>query len=357
MSRASGTHFSSYSEVLSYLEHEHREKHLLLGNGFSIAYNPTIFSYNALQNKISDPEAPLLKKLFSVINTSNFEVVMREIDTLIEIARAFGAGTTFIESIQKASSELKIKLISTIEAMHPEHVYRLPESEVENCGKFLSPYLDEDEKGKIFSTNYDLLLYWVLMRYEKLNGDKFTAYDGFGRERIDDGDEKTPTNDRVYSDLIWGSSSYNQNIYYLHGALHLFDNQTQVIKEEYDGEYIMRKIHSRIENGHYPIFVTAGNGDQKLSHIMHSSYLSNCYAQLKSITGSLVTLGFGFGEYDDHIIAAINSAASQPIAHRLRSVFIGVFTDADKSHVSEIKGKFRCKINTFDAKTVNIWRA
>lgn len=47
-----GTHFDSYSDVVKYLEKRKREKHLLLGNGFSIAYNPKIFSYNALKKRL-----------------------------------------------------------------------------------------------------------------------------------------------------------------------------------------------------------------------------------------------------------------------------------------------------------------
>jgi len=47
----------------------------------------------------------------------------------------------------------------------------------------------------------------------------------------------------------------------------------------------------------------------------------NCQQQ----QGLLVSIGFNFGEYDDHIIKAINEAASQSIEDRLRSMYIGVF--------------------------------
>lgn len=38
----------SYTDVVKYLNSKHRIKHLLFGNGFSMAYDPNIFSYNAL---------------------------------------------------------------------------------------------------------------------------------------------------------------------------------------------------------------------------------------------------------------------------------------------------------------------
>ena len=40
------THYASYEELLNYINQDKKnKKHLLLGNGFSIAYNKDIFSY------------------------------------------------------------------------------------------------------------------------------------------------------------------------------------------------------------------------------------------------------------------------------------------------------------------------
>ncbi len=78
-----------------------------------------------------------------------------------------------------------------------------------------------------------------------------------------------------------------------------------------------------MDKGEYPIFVTAGNGREKLTHIMHNRYLSNCYESLSCITGSIVTFGFNFGKYDDHIIDAINIAAKhgKKTSSRLWSIY------------------------------------
>ena len=45
-----------YDDVLTHLEHEKRPKHLLLGNGFSMAYESSIFSYNALSRFITEQD-------------------------------------------------------------------------------------------------------------------------------------------------------------------------------------------------------------------------------------------------------------------------------------------------------------
>jgi len=55
----------SYQDVVAYLKKKNRTKHLLFGNGFSMAYDSGIFSYNALSNFIEKIDDDLLKQLFS----------------------------------------------------------------------------------------------------------------------------------------------------------------------------------------------------------------------------------------------------------------------------------------------------
>lgn len=127
---------------------------------------------------------------------------------------------------------------------------------------------------------------------------------------------------------------------------------------EYDSEhYLLQNVKDRIDKKEYPIFVTAGNGTEKLTHIMHNKYLSYCYEQLCNIQGSLITFGFNFGDYDTHIIGAINIASKmgRKIPDKLWSVYIGVFSDDDLKHILEIKDKFKCKIVPYNARTANIW--
>lgn len=117
----------------------------------------------------------------------------------------------------------------------------------------------------------------------------------------------------------------------------------------------MEQIQKLMNKGTYPIFVTAGNGDEKLNHIKHNYYLAYCYDSLCNISGSLITYGFNFGEYDEHIIKAINKAARQDITKKLWSVYIGVYSEDDKKHIESIESKFKCKVHIFDSKTAKIW--
>jgi len=343
-----------YDEIINYLKNKKRKKHLLFGNGFSIAYDNTIFSYNALSKFIEDTGDPLIKDLFKRLNTKNFELIMQQLDNFCEIADVFTNDKSLVEKIKAVSEKLKNSLIKAVKELHPEHVFKVPEEKSQSCLKFLQEYINNE--GYVFSTNYDLLPYWVLMRNNAEN-----AIDGFGRDLETDLDEQyVPPDERIYSELRWGKYKKEQNIYYLHGALPIFDTGINIEKVQYDTEhYLLQNINERINKKEYPIFVTAGDGKEKLTHIMHNKYLSFCYDQLCNIDGSLVTFGFNFGEYDTHIIDAVNQAAKmgRPANEKLRSIYIGIFSDDDLKHIESIRKKFKCKVNLYNARTANIWNS
>lgn len=339
-----------YSEAVKYLHSQKRKKHLLLGNGFSMSYDAGIFSYNALNKFLDKLEDDILHKLFEVVKTNNFELLMQQLDNVAAIAVIFGADKKVVDKIKKASATLKESLINAVKELHPEHVFTIPEEKSQACATFLNSFLQND--GQIFTTNYDLLLYWVLMRNSIKN-----SVDGFGRD-AEETDEFIPEDERQFSELRWGKHKDIQTVHYLHGALPLFDTGIEIIKEEYTTEhFLLENIKERLDRKEYPIFVTAGNGKEKLTHIMHNKYLSHCYETFSSITGSLISFGFNFGEYDEHIIAAINKATkfSNERDGKLYSIYIGIYSDAGLEHIKSIEKKFKCKVNLFDAKTVKVW--
>lgn len=276
---------------------------------------------------------------------------MKQLDNFIHIAQIFSTDKKLVTKIQEASQTLKDSLIEAVKTLHPEHVFEIPKEKCESCFDFLREYLEN--KGNIFSTNYDLLLYWVLMR----NNAEF-AIDGFGRE-LENPEEIIIGEEPEFSDeLIWGKHKKEQTVFYLHGTLPIFDTGIDIIKEQYDSQhYLLEKINNRMENKEYPIFVTAGGAKEKLNNIMHNKYLSHCYEQLSTIEGSLVVFGFNFGEYDTHIIDAINKAChyGKRAGDKLHSVYIGVYSDEDLKHIENIEYKFMCKVNKYNARTAKIW--
>lgn len=340
----------TFDDVLTSIrKNPRRQFHLLLGNGFSVSYDPKIFSYNALHEFVKNLKDKDLSKILEVIETRNFEVIMQYLDNFAALVDALGGDPKLKKRVEDASAKLKTSLLDAVKAMHPEHVFKVPEDQSAACANFLQNFLNTN--GHIYSTNYDLLLYWVLMRNGILN-----HVDGCGRELENDTGEYMALADQEWSDLIWGKNRNTQNVFYLHGALPFFDSGVAVVKEEYDVyNYLLQNISARMEKGEYPIFVTAGDGQQKLNHITHNQYLTYCYDSFCQAEGSLVTFGFSFGEYDEHIIAAINKAAKQKVPNKLWSIYIGVYSPEDKKHIEQIEGKFRCKVHVFDAKTAKVW--
>lgn len=342
----------SYQEVVEYINKKNRNKHLLLGNGFSIAYDYDIFSYNSLNRFIESIDNKLLKKLFEIADNKNFEVVMQQLDNFKEIAKVFNADKTLLSNIESTSSLLKESLINAVKELHPEHVFTVAEEKSQICFQWLNEYLSTG--GNIFTSNYDLLLYWILMRNSSNH-----HVDGFGRYK--ESEDYVPSEEAVYSELRWGKHSDSQNVHYIHGALQIFDQGIEIIKEEYNGsQNLLEIISDKMTKKEYPIFITAGDGQEKLKNIMHNRYLTFCYEKLTQISGSLVTFGFNFGEYDTHIIDAINKAAkghydTDNKFHKLLSVYIGVFSESDEKHINSIRDKFNCKVETFDSKTAKIW--
>lgn len=343
----------TYPQIIQELNLKGRRKHLLFGNGFSMAYDGEIFSYNALSKFIEESDDPIVQALFQKLNTKNFELIMQQLDNFCEIAGIFSDDQNLVNNIKSVSEKLKRSLIDAVKALHPEHVFKIAPEKSTSCNEFLQEFLSK--KGNVFSTNYDLLAYWVLMR----NGVK-NAIDGFGRDletELKDGEYIDP-NDLEYSELRWGKHQDEQNVHYLHGSLPIFDTGTRIIKAEYDNQhYLLENVKERIDNKQYPIFVTAGNGHEKLTHIMHNKYLSFCYDKLCNIEGSLITFGFNFGEYDEHIIEAINIATKEgrKVKDKLWSVYIGVYSDDALEHVLKIVKKFKCKVVPFNATTVKVW--
>ena len=132
----------TYQEVIAYLNGpKGRRKHLLFGNGFSMAYDKNIFSYNALSNFIESTGDPLIQKLFEKLNTKNFELIMQQLDNFCEIAEIFSDDKTLVPKIEDTIEKLKNSLLDAVKELHPEHVFKVPEEKSKACIKFLQEYL------------------------------------------------------------------------------------------------------------------------------------------------------------------------------------------------------------------------
>ncbi len=324
---------------------------LLLGNGFSMAYNKERFSFTSLLE--SAIKAGLIKintpiyEIFQEFETKDFETVVNLLETATKVTKKYSAITDESETlIVRDASKLKNHLVSIITNNHPEKITDISDEEFLCCANFINEF------DKIYTLNYDLLLYWVaikledFMRTNHIEKRRLRILDGFGNSE-EDGSE-----DVVYAN----NSSKPFTLHYLHGALHIFDKKYEIIKQTYSrtSKPLKDQTLENINQDIYPIFVSEGTSQQKKAKIIHNAYLNHCYKSLSKISGDLIIFGTMLKTNDDHIRDAIKHS-------KINKIYIGVSSvaaiDDFDSFVEELKVVAHPKTVLFyDYRTAKVWR-
>lgn len=278
-----------------------RAKHLLLGNGFSIALKPDIFSYGSLYDNADFTGAPHLTAIFQALKTTDFEIVIRHLQDTATILSIYDrTQRALIAQLLSDSRYLKNALVNAIAKRHPDRPFDIEQSQYQYCRTFLSGFNHK------FTLNYDVLLYWALMQTDvddlHLNPD-----DGF---RHPEGDPDQPY-------VSW-QQSHSATVSYLHGALHLFDNGDEIIKYTWSKTDIpiVDQIRSALDDDKFPLFVAEGSNYSKKKRILHNAYLHKASRSFESCvdspTAALAIYGHSLAENDAHILRCI-SKGSVPV--------------------------------------------
>lgn len=354
----------SFQEAIE-LASKYNKKNLLLGNGFSIACVPTIFTYSSLFKQADFSKMPEVKEVFKNLNTQDFEEVVNALEHCSLVILSYKKLPKTVVTIHKHALKLKEILIETIAKNHPGIPSDIDESKYKACVQFLNNFLGND--GAIYSLNYDLLLYWALM-YGKNEGLlNAEPNDGFGKDF--EFDEET-FSASISDYVIWhgDSNAHGQNIHYLHGALHLFERDAEIEKFTWvnTGKPLIEQTREALDVNRFPLFVAEGNSTKKLTRITHSGYLFHSYKSFsqrmktgdKKSTACLFTYGVSFSQNDEHIIKKISNG-------RFNHLFVSIYGDVDSesnkkiiSTVETIKRKRKNQdftISYYDAGTAAIW--
>lgn len=273
------------------------QRDLLLGNGFSIAGHDA-FDYRRLLDRASVPDD--VRAIFASARTSNFEAVMR-----ILLAEAHGAVGQSAADARRKIEALKRALVESIHEVHPERRNLISADRWAHCETFLEHFIGRKRPGgRIFTTNYDLLLCWAVAPDREIGKNRrLNAYEGFRGGPYDS---------------VGGAT-----IVYLHGALHLARDQRGERQLQYRGAGVALhdQIKAQLERGEYPIFVSEGASSLKepkspgfLKDALRA-FRGTCNAQTKR---ALFTLGHGLGPEDAHILGRIAKG-------RIPNVYLGAF--------------------------------
>jgi hypothetical protein len=228
--------------------------------------------------------------LFKGYRTNNFEVVLAALSHSVKVSRLLGLP---YRETASAYRNVRASLVKAVEKVHVPHA-SVGEAIRRELFSAVKPYCT------LFSTNYDLLLYWAIQTRPGTFDDRF----------------RTSRHGLLFSP---GSrqAADAQNVYFLHGGIHLYrDSAGRTIKDQHDGTRdILTRFRQQVERpDSVPLFVTEGTAADKLRVIRRSDYLSHALTQLEQHQGPLVVFGLSLGESDSHLVEAMQGWDKTSIA-------------------------------------------
>jgi hypothetical protein len=317
---------------------------LILGNGSSIAVSKS-FSYSSLLNigiqKGFVTES--MEEIFDFFDTQDIEFVLSH----LWYARKINHYLSIRENKTINSyKEIKEALIKTVLKIHPK-----PSDVTDDTDK-ISIFLQKFKK--IFSLNYDLLVYWSLQKANEQNrGNRIK--DCFYRGMFSD--------DWTYYEEPRPPVTKSTLVFYPHGNLCLLKTQSKFVTEERKIETADQMLLDEIvdkwkEPKNVPLFISEGMSEQKKNSIESSNYLSLVYYSVLPKAGSGITIyGWSVGEQDDHILKVLKLAKVRKIA---MSVHAPTTPDIEE-HCYQIKRRLKdnisqdVKVEFFDAESEGCW--
>lgn len=301
-------------------------KSLLLGNGFSMNIWPR-FGYASLFDVAKgDNIEPSLDQnstaLFNRLNSNNFEDVLRVLFHARLVDEQLNSPQQAqIDALYKST---KNALAAAVNYSHIPHGF----DGLAAINRAFRGF------SNIFTTNYDLIPYWAIMQDELWRfRDLFWGED----HKFD------PRNTAVNADKCV--------ISYLHGAIHLVelpDGRTKKLTA--NGINPLADLFDLNHPEYFPLFISEGASDSKLSRIKRNDYLRFSFEKLQSLDGNLVVIGHSLHkDYDQHLVDALRDGG-------LNSIAIGVWPQQEPEQIllfksrilAEIKGK---KVYFFDSTT------
>lgn len=286
------TGMTSFQDAVVDAKQRHSPLSILLGNGFSRAFDEA-FAYSRLRDEALMTGLSVGKnELFDHAASDDFETVIYNLEHSANLIKLYDPFNTPLHTKLSADAELvKRGLVEALTKNHPPSAPAIPVDKYSSARRFLSHF------SRIFTLNYDLLLYWAVLKQLSLSQPSAVQKDGFRRP------EPGP--------LTWSlpEDSDDQEIFYLHGAMHLYIDDGELRKLEYPNGPILEQLKTNLAAGRYPLVVTEGSSINKQARIGRSAYLTYCQTQLSRSRGSLFIHGMAMSENDQHILNSITKGA------------------------------------------------
>jgi hypothetical protein len=275
-------------------------KGLLVGNGASVAIYPP-FRYGSLyeiaaSGQLSHPLSEDDQALFGIFATENFEQVLAGLKTAGLVTEALDLDPDDVleeryDSIQRA----------LFEAVHAVHVpwLAVAEEHVSRLFKILRRY------RFVYSTNYDLLLYWASMDD---GGTGFLDYFWGDGGTFD-----------VFDTDIWATKELWTRLLFIHGGIHLRRLRGGGTRQLHSSDgSLLDQFLSGWTDEESPLLVSEGESADKMASISSSDYLTFAHSSFAEHEGGLVVFGHTLGEQDEHLVRPMRSWQDNPVAISIR---------------------------------------
>ncbi len=325
-------------------------KHALLGNGFSIACRSDCFRYDALlgaatfHGGVAD-----IRQVFGMLGTADFEAVIQTLDNAARLLQLYpGAPGGVAASIERDASIVREALAQALAARHPDRPFDISGAEYTSARRFLGNF------DRIYTLNYDMLLYWSVMQDH--DDVKVQRNDGFGESDVADADY-----------VAWqpyAVDDRSQRVYYLHGSLHLYDKGRELSKIVWSRTDVplVDQIRAALADGRFPLIVTEGSSAEKEAKILHSAYLNHAIRSFARIQGSLFVYGHSLAANDEHVLKRIEEGS-------VRRLYVSLYGDTNSATNRDIVaraqqmvdrraglGRESLNVSFYDAASAGVWR-
>jgi hypothetical protein len=327
------------------------DRGLLIGNGASIALWSQ-FRYPSLYDMARDTTKTdhLTERevgVFEALETHNFESVLSALITAGQIWNIYKKPSSDINDLRESYSRVRKSLIRAVKEVHVPF-----ERVTENLKTDLR--LVFSEYDYIYSSNYDLLLYWSMMNNRDQFKDFVWGRDGDGQRNLFD----------ISDTALWDEGRKFTKVLFLHGALHLYKNPEGRTFKKLSGEDGNLLDLFDVRGDAIPLFISEGRSRDKLSAITRNDYLSFAYERFSKHRGSLVVFGHSLTpEFDQHLLDAMRKwkrydqerKSFQPVPAR-RVVAVSVRPGDDHHAVIDLKNRLTktfsdYEVRFFDSRT------
>ena len=258
---------------------------LLLGNGASIAVSPN-FGYRSLYESATlDSQT---QAIFDAFETQDFELVLAKLWDAKQVNDALKIPSKRLTGKYESVRQALIRVV------RERHVaYSTAERHLDAIQAFMGNF------EKVVSLNYDLIVYWAMMRGNGLRRGTWFKDCFIGGQF-----------DAEWKRFGGGYSGQEGAtlVFYPHGNLALVHGKDKIVRK------VVRRGHKRADlldivvedwksgNG-VPLFVSEGDSRRKRKAIARSHYLNVVFREvLTDLRESVTIYGWSMGAQDQHIL-------------------------------------------------------